>query len=245
MSIIDSIITTAVDFIGTTEGSYRHAEIINLYNEARYAGAYKMTLKDPWCAAFVVAVFQKCGVANLIPCYAACTVMVRRFKEKGRFHSASYCPKRGDIIFYNFDLDGLSDHVGIVADNESGKLTVIEGNSSDEVKYRNVSTSNKYILGYGVPNYGEDPEESLNEPYSSLSEVDKRAISSFPMLSAGKTGIYVKILQVLLNFYNNSSLEIDGDFGEDTKGAVISWQTKKNLEIDGIVGKQSWSSFFA
>ena len=81
MSRIDSIIATAKDYLGTKEGDSRHKEIIDLYNDARYSDAYKMTMNDPWCCAFVVAVFQKCGMADIIPCYAACDQMISIFSK--------------------------------------------------------------------------------------------------------------------------------------------------------------------
>ena len=76
MSRIDSIIETARSYLGTAEGSAEHKEIIDLYNKARYSDAYQMTMSDPWCCAFVVAVFEKCGMADIIPGYAACDQMI-------------------------------------------------------------------------------------------------------------------------------------------------------------------------
>ena len=139
MSGINSIIETAKSYLGTREGSQNHKEIIDLYNKARYSDAHQMTMQDPWCCAFVVAVFEQCGMRDIIPCYAACDQMISVFTKWGRYYSRSVrCVKPGDIIFYDWTGDLSSDHVGIVVQNRFGDLSVIEGNKSDSVAYRNI-----------------------------------------------------------------------------------------------------------
>lgn len=243
MSGIDSIIEVAKKYIGTTEGSAKHKEIIDLYNQARYSDGYHMTMNDPWCCAFVVAMFQVCGMADIIPGYAYCDGMIQIFKQWGRWKDRiGYTPKKGDIVFYDWNGDGSSDHVGIVSDNSFGQLTVIEGNKSDAVGHRKIGTSSTQIMGYGVPNY----DASVGEPSGSTStnpvyDIDSEYIRTLPLLQYGSKGLYVKILQVLLNYYSGANLDVDGDFGPCTKSAVADYQMKHNLEIDGVVGKQTWS----
>lgn len=205
-----------------------------------------MTIHDPWCAAFVVAVFEACGLSHLIPCYASCQQMISAFKKWGRFvTSKSYSPKEGDIIFYNWDGDMQSDHVGIVTKNSFGTMTVIEGNYKDTVAYRTISVGNSSIMGYGTPAY--DSVSGTNSTvsyFSLLGKYDAESIQKFPRLSNGSKGTYVKILQLLLRVHQGSSLEVDGDFGTKTKSALIKWQRSMSLVDDGICGIESWSSFF-
>lgn len=243
MSGIDSIIEVSKKYIGTTEGSAKHKEIIDLYNQARYSDGYHMTMNDPWCCAFVVAMFQICGMADIIPGYAYCDGMIQTFKQWGRWKNRmGYTPKKGDVVFYDWNGDGSSDHVGIVCDNSFNQLTVIEGNKSDSVAYRKINPMSTQIMGFGVPNY----DASTGEPSGSSSttlvyDIDNEYIRSLPLLKYGSEGIYVKILQVLLNYYNRANLDVDGDFGPCTKSAVVDYQMKHKLEIDGEVGKQTWS----
>ena len=243
MSGIDSIIEVSKKYIGTTEGSAKHKEIIDLYNQARYSDGYHMTMNDPWCCAFVVAMFQICGMADIIPGYAYCDGMIQTFKQWGRWKNRmGYTPKKGDVVFYDWNGDGSSDHVGIVCDNSFNQLTVIEGNKSDSVAYRKINPMSTQIMGFGVPNY----DASTGEPSGSNSttpvyDIDNEYIRSLPLLKYGSKGIYVKILQVLLNYYNRANLDVDGDFGPCTKSAVADYQMKHKLEIDGEVGKETWS----
>lgn len=242
MSGINSIIETAKSYLGTREGSQNHKEIIDLYNKARYSDAYQMTMQDPWCCAFVVAVFEQCGMRDIIPCYAACDQMISVFTKWGRYFSRSVRSVRpGDIIFYDWNGDLSSDHVGIVVQNRFGDLSVIEGNKSDSVAYRNISITSPQILGFGVPNYDASNGTSGSGGTNSTFNPDREYIKTLPVLMLGKKNVYVKILQILLNYYEKASLDVDGEYGVLTKKEVADYQMKYSLESDGIVGIETWS----
>ena len=239
MSAIDSIIAISKQYVGTTEGSQKHREIIDLYNRGRYSDAYQMTMNDPWCCAFVVAMFVACNMADIIPGYAYCDGMIQIFKQWGRWRDRiDYTPQKGDIIFYDWNGDGSSDHVGIVSNYAFGTITAIEGNKSDAVGYRQISADSPQIMGYGVPNYS---GASGSDYTPSVPNIDTEYIRTLPLLQYGSKGVYVKILQVLLNYYNSANLDVDGDFGPCTKSAVADYQMKYSLEVDGIVGKETWT----
>lgn len=243
MSGINSIIETAKSYLGTKEGSNNHREIIDLYNKARYSDAYQMTMQDPWCCAFVVAVFEQCGMRDIIPCYAACDQMISVFTKWGRYFSRSVrCVRPGDIIFYDWTGDLSADHVGIVIQNRLGDLSVIEGNKTDSVAYRNISITSPQILGFGVPNYDASDGTSGESRIDSISEnLDASYIKTLPVLQYGKANVYVKIMQVFLNYYEKANLEVDGQYGVLSKKAVADYQMKYKLEVDGIVGTETWT----
>lgn len=62
------------------------------------------------------------------------------------------------------------------------------------------------------------------------------------VLRKGSEGDAVKALQLLLigNGYSCGSYGADGDFGSGTHGAVTKFQKAKGLEVDGIVGANTW-----
>lgn len=62
--------------------------------------------------------------------------------------------------------------------------------------------------------------------------------SVLPILKVGSTGDLVTLLQIQLK------IEADGDFGPITKEAVMKYQSDKKLEVDGIVGKETYKSLF-
>lgn len=67
----------------------------------------------------------------------------------------------------------------------------------------------------------------------------KYTLSELPVLRKKlimMRGVYVHLLQRLL------SITADGIFGNQTKNAVIAFQRKHGLLVDGIVGKQTWTA---
>ena len=57
-----------------------------------------------------------------------------------------------------------------------------------------------------------------------------------PVLQKGDTGPAVVTLQTLLPKW------IDGDFGSTTEALVKEFQRSEGLEIDGVVGEQTWAA---
>ena len=57
----------------------------------------------------------------------------------------------------------------------------------------------------------------------------------------GNTGSSVRDLQQKLN-RNGYSLDEDGVFGSNTYNAVLDYQRKNNLAVDGVVGDETWGS---
>lgn len=64
---------------------------------------------------------------------------------------------------------------------------------------------------------------------------------SQPLLKRGSKGVAVRRLQEALKAAG-FSLEIDGDFGARTEAAVRDFQRKKGLDVDGVVGDDTWKA---
>jgi peptidoglycan hydrolase-like protein with peptidoglycan-binding domain len=41
---------------------------------------------------------------------------------------------------------------------------------------------------------------------------------------------------------DGKALAVDGEFGPNTQYAVKSWQKRAKIDVDGIVGPQTWHS---
>ena len=53
----------------------------------------------------------------------------------------------------------------------------------------------------------------------------------------------VERLQFMLNFVKGTDdLDVDGIFGPKTEAAVRDFQQGENLSVDGIVGRQTWTT---
>lgn len=234
---IDKMLSFMRSWIGLVEGGDMHQSIINVYNMGKDNGAYHMTINDPWCAACVGAAAYLSGLSGTIPIVASCDEIMNRFKERGQWRGKPYIPMKGDIVIYDWDGTVPTDHVGVVSDYNDGFVTVIEGNVNDTVGYREIKADHRNIVGYGHPY---DSEKAASY-FSRLKSADQKYVAALPMISIGSNDVLVKIAQFFIGI---PMKDIDGDFGPETDSKVREYQKKKNLEVDGIIGPETWASFF-
>lgn len=108
-----------------------------------------------WCACFVSWCANQCGYieSGIIPKFAGCVDGANWFKGNGQWQDRSYEPSAGDIIFFDWEGDGETDHVGIVEKCENGVVYTVEGNSGDACRQKQYTVGSSSIYGYGVPAY--------------------------------------------------------------------------------------------
>lgn len=75
---------------------------------------------------------------------------------------------------------------------------------------------------------------------SSVNSIDRQYINTLPYLYLGCTGVYVKILQVLLEYYGHISVRITGEYDAVTEAAVKNYQKDFDLKISGKCDKELW-----
>lgn len=156
------VIAAAKKWLGATEGSEQHGQIVQIYNSHEpLAQGYELKKTDNWCAAFGTAVAIECGLTDIIPTECGCERQIGLWQNIGRWEeSDSYMPLPGDYIYYNWDAGpdfydntGWSDHVGIVVGAAGPFMKIIEGNKDDMVTYRIIPRGHYQIRGYGLPDY--------------------------------------------------------------------------------------------
>ena len=115
---------------------------------------YGFDSRVEWCACFVSWCADQSGLiaSGNVPKFSLCRDGVSWFQGKNKWQSGGTTPTAGMIIFFDWDHDGNSDHVGIVEKCEGGRVYTIEGNSSDQVRQRNYAVDYSSIMGYGVIN---------------------------------------------------------------------------------------------
>lgn len=117
----DEIVSVALSQVGNVGGE-------------PYWSWYGFSSRVEWCACFVSWAANECGYidAGIIPKFAGCIQGSNWFKERGLWQDGSFTPSAGQIIFFDWEGDGLTDHVGIVERVENGTVYTVEGNSGDE-----------------------------------------------------------------------------------------------------------------
>ena len=108
-----------------------------------------------WCACFVSWCANECGYIDtgVIPKFAGCVLGSQWFMDRGQWQDGSFEPSAGQIIFFDWEGDGVTDHVGIVERAENGTVYTVEGNSGDTCRQNRYAIGSSVIYGYGIPAY--------------------------------------------------------------------------------------------
>ena len=144
--------------IGTVDGEIVTVALSQVGNVGGqpYWSWYGFNSRVEWCACFVSWCANECGYidAGVIPKFAGCVLGSQWFMERGQWADGSIEPTTGAIIFFDWEGDGITDHVGIVEKCENGTVYTVEGNSiGDSCRQRTYSVGSSVIYGYGLPAY--------------------------------------------------------------------------------------------
>ncbi len=118
-----------------------------------YWSWYGFGSRVEWCACFVSWCYGQMGLSE--PRFAACQSQgIPWFQSHGQWGARGYdnlAP--GDAIFFDWDLDGSADHVGIVIGTDGSRVYTVEGNSGDTCKIKSYDLNYECIKGYGLMNW--------------------------------------------------------------------------------------------
>jgi len=167
-----------------------------------------------WCAAFVGAVLAELGLSNT-----------------GRLNARSYLDwgvpvalaevMPGDVVvFWRGQPQGWQGHVAFVVSIDGDAVICRGGNQGNKVSDSRYALSR--VLGF------------------------RRAVADDltgrPTLRLDARGSHVEALQTRLRDLGYFAGRIDGHLGERTRAAVQAFQADHGLELDGVVGRQTWAA---
>ena len=154
----DSESLDGVEFVnGTRPGNPELVELakrqVGNVGGQPYWSWYGFNSRVEWCACFVSWCYEQMGLSE--PRFAACQSQgIPWFQSHGQWGARGYdnlAP--GDAIFFDWDLDGSADHVGIVIGTDGSRVYTVEGNSGDACKIRSYDVNYECIKGYGLMNW--------------------------------------------------------------------------------------------
>ncbi|MCM1525484.1 MAG: CHAP domain-containing protein [Ruminococcus sp.] len=118
-----------------------------------YWSWYGFNGRVAWCACFVSWCYNQAGKTE--PRFASCQSQgVPWFQSHGQWGDRSYTNiAPGDAIFFDWDLDGGADHVGLVIGTDGQRVYTVEGNSGDACKIKSYPLDYQCIKGYGLMNW--------------------------------------------------------------------------------------------
>ena len=225
MSVIESAVNFAVNI--ANDDSHGYSQDAN----KRFAGT------DFDCSSLVITAFRQAGL-DLKSTYTG--NMKQDFLAHGFIEVPLKDKQRGDVLLNE------SHHTAIyIGDNKIVHASLSEtggkyGREGDQTG-REICVRSYYDYPWNcVLRYVGDAEVP-STPTENKGEV--KIMVEIRQLQFGSKGADVRSLQVLLNEKAQSRhLVVDGDFGSNTKNAVMDYQRKNGLAVDGIVGKNTWTA---
>lgn len=154
----DSESLTGVVFVnGTRPGNQAVVDIaksqVGNVGGQPYWSWYGFNSRVAWCACFVSWCYGRMGLSE--PRFAGCqTQGVPWFQSHGQWGGRGYANiAPGDAIFFDWDRDGVADHVGIVVGTDGSRVYTVEGNSGNACKIKSYDLNYECIKGYGLMNW--------------------------------------------------------------------------------------------
>ena len=140
-----------------------------IYNTHYYGGEVSGP-QYPWCCSFIWDGFRQTGLSQLF-CGGAktafCPYVVSYAESHGQWVTGGY--REGDILLYDWNGDGLADHIGYCVSWSGSSGRAVEGNTSDAVAIMTRSTSS--VMGAFRPAYSVEVSAAPEAPAQAAPEV--------------------------------------------------------------------------
>lgn len=227
MRLAESYINTHEDPLGSNNVIFN----TDYYGVPVYGSSY------PWCCAFVWDIFRMAGASQLFyngQRTAYCPTVHSWGRNAGLIVDY-YQAKYGDIVLFDWDGDGVADHIGFCENlNPDGSMATLEGNTSDAshsnggwVLYRTRYKAN--IIAVIRPQYGDENvfKFTTNE------------------IKVGDRGIDVWRLQMSMKARGYYNGDIDRYYSNDLAAGVKKWQDKAGIPQTGSFGNRyDWPTLY-
>lgn len=233
MTTAQNVLTLAKTFVGLQEVGENHTPFSRWYGDGMDG--------QPWCATFVSFCTYEVGMPLPIQTskgYSYCPSGVQWFKDQGRWYKTN--PQPGDIVFYNFNGDGIAEHTGIVKFVGQDGIVAIEGNTSDVNQSNGGAVQEKtrsfsVIVGFGRLDYdGND----IGAIAKGVPPVPAQLISlTTPLFSSPDV---LKWKQQMRQRGWSVTESSNPAFTAQDRDLLLKFQTLWNLEQDGKLGAMSW-----
>lgn len=172
----DEYLTTCKKYLGAREGTAKHRKIVDMFNSSKLK-TFPISYNDAWCSAYISAMAIESGCTDIIPISANCDEMYKKGVVMGiAIPKDKWIPKMGDIVFYDWNLNGELDHVGAVETMSKNIIHVLEGNKNNSVSYRDINYKNATITKIIRPRY---KTVSKKKSYKNYCDVAIRVINGY------------------------------------------------------------------
>lgn len=203
-----------------------------------------------WCMCFVSMCFDMAGEIDAIGGFSYNTDVTKNRMEKVSIEDA----QRGDVVLFDWDQDGATDHVGIVEANlGDGWLQTIEGNTSS-------SNAGSQSAGNGVyrrqrswgidcvlrPKWSDEETEDSSEGTNSMNDAWWGRATTYALQASLNTPADGIISDQDIYFADDITragtgweFDDDPDYGSEVISVL---QQRLGVEVDGIFGPDTISA---
>lgn len=202
---------------------------------------------DQWCAYFVSDCAEIAGQSAAIPPDGWAPNVAGNIANAGGWYVSASDARPGDIVSVDWNGGNSTGHVEIVYAVSGSTVYTVGGNrGSASYRYTTVkkgAMSSGYIVSIIRPNYngGSTPQPTTNWDFSKPATYPSYS-SMLKNGSRDDSQRRVSFLQTSLNWLGFDCGSVDGQFGSGTEAAVRSFQSACGLEVDGIVGSDTWNA---
>lgn len=184
-----------------------------------------------WCAAFVSVIMKDAGFYGdtAVAPWSFGVITFKEWAEKeGRMKDddGSYIPKPGDLIIYDFDNDGVFDHIGFIYSADSSGYKTIEGNTggpgaqSGNIWYGMVNShEHKYNASANI--------KFLDVPYPEVDTLEGIILSYVPKILGTNT----------TKVDSFGRIGIGGWYGSDAVAILRKIQAANPEEVKAIIAE--------
>jgi hypothetical protein len=157
-------------------------------------------------------------------------------------------PARARLVCFDWNNDGVADHIGICT-SDGDPYGTIEGNTSPAdnsnggmVMERQRSNSQGYSLGFVDLPYSSAPvappaPAPAPAPSGAPAWPGRFFVVASPLMNGGDVRQWQQ--QMANRGWN---IAVDGWYGRQSAGVAIRFQQDKGLEADGVVGPVTWTA---
>ncbi len=229
----DDVVAVAKSQVGYTESTANFTLDDDGETRRGYTryGAWAGNKYGDWDAMFASFCLHYAGISkNEFPEATGAYSWSVTLKEEGLYESAKdYTPVAGDLVFFDTDDNGKIDSVGIVIEvkEDSGKMTVVEGDYAKEADDTDAVCKNKYaisdstVIGYGTVAAAQELEEESAEAESNDTETAAAEESS-----AAEETVGTETTEEDAETEEETEEEVsDNKVSEDTDAAELTEQT--------------------
>lgn len=203
-----------------------------------------------WCMCFVSMCFDMAGEIDAIGGFSYNTDVTKNRMEKVSIEDA----QRGDVVLFDWDQDGLTDHVGIVEANlGDGWLQTIEGNTSPSNAGSQSAGNGVYRRqrSYGIdcvlrPKWSDADAEESSEGTNAMNDAWWGRATTYALQASLNTPADGIISDQDIYFADDITragtgweFDDDPDYGSEVISAL---QQKLGVEVDGIIGPDTISA---